>query len=313
VVKNWVKEETSYDLGGGYFLQKADTDVFVKYLVIYSSRNQWLFNDFNGFVKDMKNMNEEQLNSLFWIYQNNKRVGGVMVSPNMVVYPFFIPPFESRYTVFDKLNKAMSVWSDPNKQIMIYNVTEEEKKIFVSLGYKISSERCAMIKPTDKYCIEFEKDIKVTNLAEAYNEETVEKLARFFCEAHIGSVDDRGASDEAVKSKLNMLKYFFNLFDENKTLDCSCFLTVRDKIIGACIVGKDDEQQPYGYAAIVDVAVLPQYRGRGLAGKMIDYSISKASKYSAAVYLGVTIGNDAQSLYIKKGFISGITLTSLFR
>jgi ribosomal protein S18 acetylase RimI-like enzyme len=235
-----------------------------------------------------------------------------MVAPNMVVYPFFIPPYESRYIVFDKLNKALSVWSDLNKQIFIYNVTEEEKKIFVSLGYKIGSERCAMIKPTDKYFIEFEEDIKVTNLTEAFNEETVEKLAQFFCEAHKGSVDDRGASNEAVKSKLNMLKYFFNLFDKNKTLDCSCFLTVRDKIIGACIVGKDDEQ-PYGYAAIVDVAVLPQYRGRGLAGKMIDYSISKASKYSAAVYLGVTIGNDAQSLYVKKGFVSGITLTSLFR
>ena len=310
-MKTWDINEKKYDMQDGYCLIKADFDLFIKHFIIYSTRNMWLIDDFkNMYNKIMQSEKENLTDSVFWIEYNNVRVGGAIISPKKLSDCFLIPPFENRYIVFDKLNKVLSSWSAKGDDITVRVNSSGEKNIFLSFGYKIQWERCAMIRPTDKFSITWDNELSV-NIPDTNN---VDELAQFFVKAHIGSSDDKGDSKEAFDNEIKQLKYFFNIFEKNGSLSHSCF--IRDKssgiIIGACIAGKD-ESDPYGYTGIVDVAVLPEYRGKSIAQNMIKYSMTAASDTCPVIVLGVTVGNNAQSLYTKLGFISAATFTGLTR
>ncbi|MCL1857840.1 MAG: GNAT family N-acetyltransferase [Oscillospiraceae bacterium] len=310
-MKTWDVNEKQYDMQNGYFLIKADFDLFIKNFIIYSTHNMWLFDDFkNMYDKITQSEKETLIDKVFWIEYNDVRIGGAVISPKNLYGCFLIPPFENRYIVFDKLNKLLSAWSEKGDEITVRVSSHEEKNVFISLGYKIQKERCVMIRPTDKYEIIWDNEVNI-NIPDTND---IDKLAHFFINAHIGSSDDKGQSQEAFDNEVNQLKYFFNIFENNGSLHHSCF--VRDKlssiIIGACIAGKDDGE-PYEYTGIVDVAVLPEYRGRNIARNMIKYTMTTASDTCSAITLGVTIGNDAQSLYTKLGFVSGSIFTTLTR
>jgi GNAT superfamily N-acetyltransferase len=55
--------------------------------------------------------------------------------------------------------------------------------------------------------------------------------------------------------------------------------------------------------------VLPEHRGKGLAEAMLRYSITAAHKDTLAFKLHVLIGNPAEQLYLKTGFVPGPSFT----
>jgi len=70
------------------------------------------------------------------------------------------------------------------------------------------------------------------------------------------------------------------------------------------------ENRVPGYWSVVAVAIYPEYRGRGLASKLLDYAIALAGRLDAPGLSIVTEDTNASSLnlYKKKGFIVAETL-----
>lgn len=79
-----------------------------------------------------------------------------------------------------------------------------------------------------------------------------------------------------------------------------------NKPIAACLIGYDPSV-PNGFTGISDIGVHPDYRNRGLAEYMIKraLTIAKQKNNSQAMRLFVTVGNPAESLYHKLGFMPG--------
>jgi ribosomal protein S18 acetylase RimI-like enzyme len=59
------------------------------------------------------------------------------------------------------------------------------------------------------------------------------------------------------------------------------------------------------------VGVLPGYQNLGLGGLMVKHALHQAHKTSPAVKLVVTIGNPAESLYRRLGFLPGPRFTRM--
>jgi ribosomal protein S18 acetylase RimI-like enzyme len=59
-----------------------------------------------------------------------------------------------------------------------------------------------------------------------------------------------------------------------------------------------------GEIRLVDIALLPEFRGRGLGGKVIRMLISEAADAGSALRLSVLRSNRAMHLYERLGFIA---------
>jgi ribosomal protein S18 acetylase RimI-like enzyme len=72
-------------------------------------------------------------------------------------------------------------------------------------------------------------------------------------------------------------------------------------LIGACLISLYDE-----WPLVYDISVHPSYRGSQLASKMLKKALTVLHTNYPLLRLYVTIGNGAQSVYYKLGFVSGV-------
>lgn len=72
----------------------------------------------------------------------------------------------------------------------------------------------------------------------------------------------------------------------------------RREPIGRLYVGRD-----MGVRTIVDIALLPEWSGRGIGGALIDYVLAEAKASERPVTLHVRPYNPARRLYVRKGFV----------
>ncbi|MCY9517833.1 GNAT family N-acetyltransferase [Paenibacillus apiarius] len=60
------------------------------------------------------------------------------------------------------------------------------------------------------------------------------------------------------------------------------------------------------YAAIYSIGVIPAYRGRGLASRMLKRALTVLNDKYSILRLYVMEGNDAESIYFNLGFVPGV-------
>jgi len=88
-----------------------------------------------------------------------------------------------------------------------------------------------------------------------------------------------------------------------------------DSIVADYFVAKDEQGRILGFCGMYDVAeeahvtniaVMPQYRGRGIAGQLVAAMIKNAEAHGCqAITLEVRVGNEAAiRLYRKYGFVT---------
>ena len=82
------------------------------------------------------------------------------------------------------------------------------------------------------------------------------------------------------------------------------------QIVGACIAGINPKMVNR-FSFIDDLFILPDFRRKGLAEAMLRHTISAAHKDTPAIKLHVLIGNPAESLYRKLGFVPGPSFTDM--
>ncbi|MEY8745172.1 GNAT family N-acetyltransferase [Bacillales bacterium AN1005] len=72
------------------------------------------------------------------------------------------------------------------------------------------------------------------------------------------------------------------------------------QLIANCRLCLQDNQ-----AAVYSVGVIPTYRGRGIATRMLQRALSVIKDHYPVLRLYVMEGNDAESLYYNLGFVQG--------
>lgn len=270
-------------------LEQADSAEFARWWVVYRRTNE----DFSqSFAAQYHNVDDVPYCQ--WIMQDGQRVGGlIMVGQNVGDF-FLIPPFQDAYAAL----KAIL----PAGPLRAQSIATAHLPAFQLLGFQITESRHWMIRPTQRYDVEF--ILTRTPLNAAVHTDDIADLMFAAFQGGIGEYGQRDV-DTHRKSTLN---FFETVPAGNICFQASSVVFDGMDMVAACLV------QPYQTLATVRFIVThPIYQGRGIARRLMEYAMSVVAPQYDHMALAVTIGNPAQALYHSMGFVTGDALHSLTR
>lgn len=304
-MQNWTKKMNYYQLSDKYSIIKADSQEFSIYESVYGDG---IYNRFA--VKHWDLRLEVSLDnpfashdSFYWIKIGDRRVGGVLIEPNVLARLFLIPPFTNLYEIIKLLKKLLIQWSDINKNIYAYQIPTEQGRYFEMLGFWMEKNRRWMMRPTEYLEFNWDENVIIKNPKSSNNIE----IAKLFYESFKDGVDLKndvrqkrnGCSYEDYLDEVN--DYFNNTDDMLVEASTLVYDKEVGKLIGVCLVSMLEE-----WPLIHTIGVHPLYKGRKLGAKMLKKAITALNKNYPILRLFVTIGNVAESIYYDLGFIQGV-------
>ncbi|MBU5227244.1 GNAT family N-acetyltransferase [Clostridium senegalense] len=293
----YLKEIFKYDLEEGYTLARAENQVFSKYYGIYYINN--------SFEKSYDNVCSiiDRDDNCFWIIKDGKKIGGVIIEPNYIEGLFLIPPCLDEGIILKKLKKVLVEWSDISKPIEASVVNLHQIEFYKSIGFvRVESGRW-MIRPTELFDITWENDFYVCSP----NKENELEMGKVLYEAF--------ENNEGLNFNYSLEEYTSwvkEYFDDNlgKGILNKASTLVYDKhtkeLVGLCYISIWKE-----WPLISQIAVKPGYSGRGIGTNMIKKALTVLNEEYSAIRLYVDIGNNAEDLYYKLGFLKGSELINM--
>lgn len=286
-----------YDLSDGYSIVRADWNDFSVYFAIYevSDENIWFRKSFKQSCLILENCEE-----CFWINKGNHRIGGVLLEPNYMNCLFLIPPYKEYDLIISKLKKLLLIWSDEKKRIIVGGAIPDKVKYFQRQGFMTGEARRCMIRPTEDYEVSW--DDKYT--LQSVTEKSLEEVSRLFTDSYISlnRID--------YEQHLKEVQYYYSSSRDNDLANKASILIYdrqTDELAGACLISIWEE-----WPNVYDVAVRPAYQNQGLARNMIQRALTVLKQEYPVLRLFVTLGNDAEMLYHKMGFLSGVEWTEMY-
>lgn len=131
--QDFLRDTETYTLKHGFSLQKAETDTYRKYWAVYRNVGEDFTLDYATRADDLAG-----LPFGFWIIQDEKRIGGCVMFPNMMGDMFLIPPFSDFYAALDAFFPLLWHWSDGTQPIGADAILPEQVQAFQRMGFRIN-------------------------------------------------------------------------------------------------------------------------------------------------------------------------------
>jgi len=294
----WSKDIIKYDLCDGYTIEKAKGKDFSVYFAVYEilDTNIWFRQSF-----DISCSIIEDCDICFWIKKDGYRIGGVLLEPNYMNCLFLEPPYDNEYdTVIGKLKNILLCWSDNSKAIVVGGVKPDKMKYYQRAGFKAGETRRCMIRPTEELETIWSDEYKII-LPKIEHKNDITEL---FVEAFSNGIESQDKS-----SFDRQIQYYFDHNPENSLVNkASALIYHRDtnELIGACLISIWEE-----WPNVYDVAIKPSFQNRGVATKMLKRALTILKEQYPVLRLFVTLGNNAEMVYHKLGFMPGIETTEM--
>ncbi len=292
-------EMKAYVLEGDYSIKRADASEFRIWYTVYKNSNPYYRFDWEHHLKVIGD------NSIcFWIMHGAVRIGGVLMQPNCISGLYLIPPYSDISKVLDILTKLLRQWSDKNKAILAYGVMPNQIEHYQRLGYQVLEVRRCMIRPTETFDAVFDDRFELVQPKAEY----AEAIADILIEANKSGTKTNNEA-LAAEHKGNTAFYFENYSDLELHIKASTFLVDKktNKAAGVCLISSWED-----WPLVYDIAVCPEYQKMGLAENMLKRAISVLKEEYRVIRLFVTVGNKAQSLYHRLGFLGGAEAADLY-
>lgn len=301
-LKKWSNDIVSCDLGDGFYLEKASFQEYCNYYAVYYQHN-----NANGWFKksyDIMKSTLDEDDPAFWIVKDNKRIGGVFMSPNELSELFLIPPFTKIEIVMEKLLGILLFWSDDSKDIFLESIIDKrvieycEKNKFI-----VNDSGKWMIRPTEKIEVIWEDKYFV---CQPKREDEL-KIGALLYEAF--EENNKIKTSYSLEEYTGWVTEYFDDFLEDDLLNRASTLVYdkkTDELIGVCYISLWQE-----WPLLSQVAVKPSYQGRGIGSKMIKMALNILKEEYDALRLYVEVGNEAEKVYSSLGFLSGKEIVQL--
>ncbi len=300
--------EEFYQLSNKFSLKQCEIEEFVKNWAVYSSFSAW--DDYTTRKKIVIGIHEDNVEFYYMIFNQNNRIGGVMLKPNGLGHLFFQPPFVDYYSVIRLLVKLLEEISDKKKTTYIFCITPDFVDDFLRCGLYPNETRRRMIRVTDKFEVVWDDNLIVKVPETQYAEEIVS----VYLSAYSGSREEwlqlQEGPSKKVKNFDNILKKYNEQLESKEDTEypfISEASTVifseidgKLKLIGVCLVALWHENEPIIY----EIFVVPEYQGKGLGTKMLKHALTKLVNKYDYLQLFVIKGNTSESVYHNLGFKS---------
>ncbi len=285
-----------------YTILQTDYERFVIYHAVYSSSNQFLQYDWNERLSSL-----DTSHACHFIYENEIVVGGFTIVNDKVSNPFRIAHFidlADYWTIIVEYARQVC-----NKDRLQFNeIPESDVSILVEHFFaKIDITQRRMIRPTDQ----IKYNLDDCFMFELLDKSDVPEIVETVFQAHSsGYTSTFRKPDKKEIEKAILMR--IEAFIQTKSLNMSVLVKSKcsSEIVGVCIAGIYPDS-PNDFSTIHQVSVRSQYRRRGIAEAMILKSIEIAYEVSPVITLGVMVGNPAEKLYKKLGFIAGPSYSNL--
>ena len=307
-ISPWHDDTALYNLSPDFSLEKADSKKFILYLAIYlpemNNLQEWSLN-----ITQYDN-NDKFLKNCFWIKQNKKTIGGVVIYPNRLDRFFLIPPFDSKYTVLKLIKKALILWSDSKDAVRTYTALPEDQEIYYRIGFQVIEKRRVMLRPTQRFSFLPDNWLENTFITNPTFADSTE-IAQFLLESYHNSIDEAiftafEKRQPNLEDQTTAVNNFFASNTSEKEFDplLSASYLVREKneknIIAVCLIALWKR-----WPLVYDIAVDHKYREKGLGQFLLKKSLTVLSDMYDILRLFVTLGNKSEAMYYELGFMPG--------
>lgn len=293
------KETRAYTLDGNHTLETAELIEFRVWYTVYKNSNPFFRFEWEQHLQVL-----DEDSRCFWIKRGLARIGGVLMAPNLITGLFLIPPCSDTGQVVGMLVRLLKRWSDGPEGIRAFGVLPNQIEHYQRLGFRVAESTRCMIRPTEPFKAVFDDGLDLV----PPGPEHAAAIAEFLYEA--GRGDALKAPAALASEKRENADFFFaNYASLELHMEASVLVVDREtgKMMGVCLISSW-EDQPLVYELAVD----PAYRGKGLAENMLKRAIGILNQRYALLRLFVTVGNGAQALYHKMGFLAGPESAELF-
>lgn len=306
-IEKWEEGKEQYLLNNGFKLVRANEAEFGIHYAIYVGVDEEFTYSWDKLSHDTDGDDCHR----FWIFKDNKRVGGVVIEPNYLAQIFVESPYTvDKFSIIRELDNALLQWSDKNKKIFLYMIHPRDVHYYNMLGYRRRFVRRMMIRPTEIFDdIQWRDDliIKTPTIEDAV------EVGKVLHESYKGSIHYEEFSNNTLEDEIEYSKMFLERYIATNSLQASTLVYDRNtnELIGVCLAGKNEEDI-HEFSMINQIGVKPAYRGHGIAENMIKRALTVLKGISPATKLDVTVGNAAEALYYKMGFFPGVQSVALY-
>ena len=277
-----------------FSLVLADKDLFAVYQTMYSKADIEMWYDWNRRLDDTK-----WTDQCFFVMLDGQKVGGIIITDKTISYPFLIPPFCERVRFWSFILNHLHCDN-------ICGVLAEDARTLLMFDYTIETVNQVMCRPTDV----LNKELADNFICRPFdiNKES-EEIGNVLIKGYKGGICDEingvATHKSAIDDMINVLSVY-----SHKNFSYIIVEKTTNKIVAVCLAGIG-ENYTFNYTEIADLCVLPEFREIGLAKYLIGRVITDSCGISPFVKLFVYVGNNAEYLYHKMGFISGPQFTNM--
>lgn len=285
-----------------YKFVQADSELFAAYHAVYSGPDFDMCYDWNERLGDLRLCKD-----CYFLYRDSERIGGLTITSNTIGNPFLVAPFTERELFWNIIFKHMR-GENQEGDINISRVHQVDTDVLLALGARKKWSQQRMNRPTDIL------DVKIVHPYELYNpkEKDIPEIVQVVYNSHVHDITAKTYGEPDISDVEKTIKRRFVSFSQTNTLHLSTVAKEKEtsKIVGVCIAGIYPDS-PNNFSTIHQVSVLPHYRRQGIAEMMMTNSISTAHSVSPVIGLGVLVGNPAENLYSKLGFLAAPSYAEL--
>lgn len=289
------------DLGGGFRLERTETPLFAVYQAIYAEADVEMWYDWKMRVNDTM-----WAEDCFFLTRDGQKLAGVITKGGKFLYPFLIAPFCDRALFYHLLHRAVRTdLPAESRTITAIDVLDADVETLLTMGYRRTNQsRRVMVRPTDRFEITPPPGFEIAAPAPGDAEAITAMLNQAFAGGIHAEVYGPLTTEDVAKCIENIA--------ETGTLDISSLVyeTSTGTLVGACLAGIFPNPVN-GFAFVSDMGVLPAYQNRGLGALMLRRALTQAHPRAQVMKLVVTIGNPAESLYRRLGFLPGPRFTRM--
>ncbi|OAB43345.1 GNAT family N-acetyltransferase [Paenibacillus glacialis] len=289
-----------YELSDQFYLQKADQREWGLFFSVYYNAE---------YVRIFKEMTLPILRNIdpFWIYKGRTKIGGVVISANLMSLLYFIPPFHEQSTIVHLLKNVLLKWSDITLPIHVYEVLQDQVDLFARAGFWPDEHRFRwMQRPTEN--LECEWDGAMTIVQSITQDDPCtraltndKEIGHLFYRCYTDSIRGMNSKPKSISQYITETQSMVKDASEHLLRASTLVYDKRNNaLIGACLLSMHQE-----VPRIQQLGVLPNYRRRGMGSHMIKRSLTMLTDLYPYLRVHVMQGNPVESVYYSLGFVPG--------
>ncbi len=289
----------------GYTIERAEKHHFSVFQAIYADADIELWYDWKLRLNDTT-----WTDNCFWVLLDGRKVGGAIMEGDSVIWPFLVAPFEDRVFFWKAILHHMTVQT--GSPVRLVGMLDRDMDVLLSFGCRIVSMRRMMCRPTEPFDVAPPQGYE----RRTASREDIPALVQADNEGYAGGIIRELFGEEDREQLAKDFAEVFRIYEETGTTEQFSIVSAKGStdIAGFCQAGamayrRNDALDDF--SSIGSIAVLPAHRNKGLAEYMLKHALNEAHKTSRAMRLAVTVGNNAESLYRRLGFVPGPRFTNM--